>query len=50
MPCVRKRMPALLSSGCAEKRIRSFRKTLAQTEATRRMIPACATTAVPGAC
>jgi hypothetical protein len=48
MDCRRKRMPALLRRGCAEKRIRSLRKTLAQTEATRRTMPACAITAVPG--
>jgi len=48
MDCVRKRMAALLRSGCAEKRIRSCRKTEAQMLATRRIMPAWAITAVPG--
>jgi hypothetical protein len=48
MDCVRKRMPALFRRGCAEKRISWLRKTLAQTLATRRIMPAWAITAVPG--
>lgn len=35
-------------SGWAEKRMSGWRKMLAQTEATRRTMPACAITAVPG--
>jgi hypothetical protein len=42
------RIPAELRRGCAEKRIRGLRKMLAQTEAVRRIMPAWATTAVPG--
>lgn len=45
---VRKRRPALLRRGCAEKRITSWRKTEAQIEAMRRIMPAWAITAVPG--
>lgn len=37
---MRMRRPAELRSGCAEKRMRGERKTLAQTEAVRRIIPA----------
>ena len=48
MACVRNRRPAELRRGCAEKRITSWRKMEAQTDATRRRIPTCATTAVPG--
>lgn len=44
---VMNRRPAELRRGCAEKRIRSCRKMDAQTEATRRIMPAWATTAVP---
>jgi hypothetical protein len=44
---VRTRIPAELRRGCAEKSMRSFRKILAQTEAVRRIMPACAITAVP---
>lgn len=47
MDCVRTRRPPEFRRGCAEKRIRGLRKMLAQTEAVRSMIPACAITAVP---
>jgi hypothetical protein len=45
--CVIDRMPAELRRGCAAKRLRGERKTLAQMEAVRRRIPAWAMTAVP---
>lgn len=48
MDCVRTRRPPELRRGWAEKRMRGLRKTLAQTEAVRRRMPACAITAVPG--
>jgi hypothetical protein len=47
MDSVMVRIPAELRRGCAEKRMRGERKTLAQTEAMRRTTPACAMTAVP---
>lgn len=47
MASVIARMPAEFSRGCAEKRISGLSKTLAQTEATRRMMPAWARMAVP---
>ncbi len=47
MDCVRTSKPPEFRRGCAEKRMRGLRKTLAQTEAVRRTIPAWAITAVP---
>jgi len=47
MACVRSRIPPELRRGWAEKRSRGERKTLAQTEATSRMRPTWAITAVP---
>jgi hypothetical protein len=44
---VRIRRPLELRRGCAEKKMRSCRKTLAQTLAARRIMPAWAITAVP---
>jgi hypothetical protein len=44
---VSRRIPPEFRRGWAEKRIRSPRKTLAQTEATSRMRPTWAITAVP---
>ena len=50
MPSVRANKPEELRRGCAENRMSGERKTLAQTEATSRTIPACAITAVPKFC
>jgi hypothetical protein len=48
MASARKRKAAELRRGWAENRIKSLRKILAQTEATRSIMPAWAITAVPG--
>lgn len=40
MDCVRTRRPPVFRRGWAEKRISGLRKTLAQTEAVRRRMPA----------
>jgi len=48
MDSVRKSRPAEFRRGCAEKKIKGLRKTLAQTEATSKISPACAMPAVPG--
>lgn len=42
------RIPAELRRGCAANRLRGERKTLAHTEAVKRIMPAWATAAVPG--
>ena len=47
MDSVMARTAAELRSGCAEKKIKSLRKMLAQTVAKRRMMPAWAMMAVP---
>jgi hypothetical protein len=44
----RKRRPAELRRGCAEKKIKSLRKMLAQIRGMRRATPAWARIAVPG--